>query len=103
MTTTTGEVTQRRTDPYGNPRGTSPTWPGDHGFLNKPVDATGLVQVGARYYDPELGRLISVDPVMDLTDPQQWAAYSYANNNPVTYSDPTGLRPMEGDWTLTRA
>lgn len=28
---------------------------------------------------------------MDLSDPQQWNAYAYANNNPTTYSDPTGL------------
>ncbi|WP_202627999.1 RHS repeat-associated core domain-containing protein, partial [Cellulomonas sp. APG4] len=49
--------------------------------------------VGARYYDPTLGRFISVDPVMDLTDPAQWHGYSYANNNPITNSDPTGLLP----------
>jgi hypothetical protein len=45
-------------------------------------------------YDPTLGKFISVDPVMDLADPQQWNAYSYSNNNPITWSDPTGLRPM---------
>ena len=27
---------------------------------------------------------------MDLADPQQWNAYAYAYNNPVTWSDPTG-------------
>ncbi|NCT91507.1 RHS repeat-associated core domain-containing protein, partial [Cellulomonas sp. APG4] len=53
--------------------------------------------VGARYYDPTLGRFISVDPVMDLTDPAQWHGYSYANNNPITYTDPTGLKPMAID------
>ena len=36
---------------------------------------------------------------MDLTDPAQWHAYTYANNNPTTYSDPTGLAPETG-WTL---
>jgi hypothetical protein len=30
---------------------------------------------------------------MDLTDPQQWNGYTYANNNPTTYSDPSGLIP----------
>jgi RHS repeat-associated protein len=90
----TGAVTRRRTDPYGNPRGTAPAaWPGDHGFLDKPVDDTGLVAIGARYYDPATGRFASVDPVMDLTDPQQWHGYTYANNNPITYTDPTGLTP----------
>lgn len=87
----TGALTQRRMDPFGNARGSTPTWPGDHGFLDKPVDATGLVQVGARYYDPTTGRFVSVDPVMALTRPQQWNGYAYAENNPVTNTDPTGL------------
>lgn len=97
---TTNVVTQRRMDPYGSPRGAASLslWPGDHGFLNKPVDASGLTQVGARYYDSAIGRFISVDPVMDLGAPQQWAAYSYADNNPVTKSDPTGML-----WNLGKA
>ena len=95
---TTRQVSRRYTDPYGAPRGTAPAvWAGDHGFLDKPVDDTGLVQVGARYYDPTTGRFVSVDPVMDLADPQQWHGYAYANNNPTTWSDPTGLRPMVDD------
>ncbi|MBB2923756.1 RHS repeat domain-containing protein [Cellulomonas cellasea] len=91
ITNVGGAVTKRRTDPYGNPRGKSPAWIGDHGFLDKPLDTTGLNQVGARYYDAAIARFTSVDPVMSLDDPQQWAGYSYSNNNPVTYSDPTGL------------
>lgn len=36
---------------------------------------------------------------MDLETPQQWAAYWCANNNPVTYSDPSGLVPrVDGEW-----
>ncbi|MGN8246135.1 RHS repeat-associated core domain-containing protein [Cellulomonas soli] len=89
----TDALTRRYTDPFGAPRGTATTaWVGDHGFLNKATDAAiGLTQVGARYLDTALGRFISVDPVMDLADPQQWNAYAYSNNNPVTWSDPTGL------------
>ncbi|HMO10864.1 MAG TPA: RHS repeat-associated core domain-containing protein, partial [Actinotalea sp.] len=84
-------VVKRRMDPFGNPRGTNPAWPTDKGFLNKPTDATGLTHIGARYYDAAFGRFISVDPIMNLSDPNQWAAYAYANNNPVTNWDPTGL------------
>ncbi|ASR54675.1 RHS repeat-associated core domain-containing protein [Cellulomonas sp. PSBB021] len=66
--------------------------PGERQFLDKTRDpSTGLTQVGARYYDEATGRFISVDPVLDLTNPQQWNAYVYANNNPTTWSDPTGL------------
>ncbi len=53
--------------------------------------------VGARYYDEANGRFISVDPVLDLADPQQWNAYAYANNNPTTLSDPSGLTPRIDD------
>ena len=87
----THQATRRYHDPYGNPRGTSATWVDDKGFLGKPTDTTGLTHIGARYFDPQIGRFITVDPIMDLTDPQQWQAYAYANNTPVTMSDPTGL------------
>ncbi|WP_421742687.1 RHS repeat-associated core domain-containing protein [Cellulomonas sp.] len=97
-------ISNRRMDPYGNPRGAAPlTWPGDHGFLNKPTDTTGLTQVGARYYDSAIGRFISVDPVMDLGKPQQWAAYSYADNNPITYSDPTGMLSWGSAWKAIKS
>lgn len=43
-----------------------------------------------------LGRFISVDPVMDLADPNQWNAYAYANNSPVSHADPTGEDPCPG-------
>jgi RHS repeat-associated protein len=96
----TGVVSKRRMDASGLARGEAPdSWVGDHGFLNKPKDETGLVSLGARYYEPAAGRFVSVDPVMLLGTPQQWAAYSYADNNPVTYSDPSGLAPLlDGRW-----
>ncbi|MFD5137627.1 DddA-like double-stranded DNA deaminase toxin [Streptomyces sp. NPDC058378] len=52
-----------------------------------------MTHLGAREYDPGIGRFISVDPIMDLADPQQINGYTYANNAPATLSDPTGLRP----------
>ncbi|MFE9687205.1 RHS repeat domain-containing protein, partial [Streptomyces sp. NPDC006285] len=52
---------------------------------------TGLTHLGAREYDSTTGRFISVDPLMDLTDPQQHNGYSYAENSPITNSDPSGL------------
>ncbi|MFB8085071.1 DUF5615 family PIN-like protein [Streptomyces sp. NPDC055992] len=87
-------LTQRRTLPFGGERGTAPTsWPGTKGFVGGTDDTktTGLTHLGAREYDADLGRFISVDPVLDLTDPQQMNGYTYSNNNPVTNSDPTGL------------
>jgi RHS repeat-associated protein len=58
-------------------------------------DDTGLVHLGFREYDPSLGRFVSVDPIMDLGQPQQWHGYAYADNNPTTFSDPSGLLKEE--------
>lgn len=89
----TASVTRRRMDPYGSERGNDgKTWVNDKGFLGKTVDeSTGLVNVGAREYDRSTGRFISVDPVIDYSDPQQMNGYAYANSNPVTSSDASGL------------
>ena len=80
--------------PFGETRGTPPvTWANDRGFVGGTNDPTGLTHLGAREYDPNIGRFLSVDPVQDLSDPQQWHGYAYANNNPTTLSDASGLDP----------
>ena len=84
--------TVRRETPFGTARGAvAANWPNDKGFVGGTSDNTGLTHLGAREYDTGLGRFVSVDPIQDLTDPQQWNAYAYAGNNPVTLSDPSGL------------
>jgi RHS repeat-associated protein len=91
------KLSQRRTLPFGGNRGAATgTWPGTKGFVGGTDDsnATGLTHLGAREYDPTTGRFISVDPVMALASPQQINGYSYANNNPATLSDPSGLCPF---------
>ncbi|MBT2398755.1 polymorphic toxin-type HINT domain-containing protein [Streptomyces sp. ISL-100] len=89
----TGDTTRRRMDPFGSERGDdSKQWIDDKGFLGKPIDkSTGLTHIGAREYEPENGRFISADPIINFTNPQQINGYAYASNNPVTQSDPTGL------------
>ncbi|MBG0569015.1 polymorphic toxin-type HINT domain-containing protein [Actinoplanes aureus] len=86
------QATTRRQTPYGTPRGTpAGAWPNNRGYVGGTNDNTGLTHLGAREYDPTNGRFISVDPLQDLGDPQQWNGYSYASNTPITISDPTGL------------
>lgn len=95
----TQQTSRRRQFPFGEPRGTNPSiWPGERGFVGGTIDtSTGLTHLGAREYDPTLGRFISVDPIMDLGDPQQMNGYTYSNNNPATFADPSGLKFFEGD------
>ncbi|ELS58968.1 putative Large secreted protein [Streptomyces viridochromogenes Tue57] len=90
---TTQAATRRYLTPFGAPRGSEPpTWPDDKAFLGKPADdTTGLTHIGAREYDPAIGQFISIDPVLDTSNALSLNGYSYANNSPVTHSDPTGL------------
>ncbi|MCA9463715.1 MAG: RHS repeat-associated core domain-containing protein [Nitrospira sp.] len=54
-------------------------------------DSTGLYFYEARYYDAALGRFISPDTIVpDPGNPQDFNRYTYANNNPILYNDPTG-------------
>jgi RHS repeat-associated protein len=89
--------TWRQSSPYGEPRGTQPgSWPTQHGFLNAPANTnTGLVEIGAREYDPTIGRFTAVDPVVDTTKPQSLTGYGYVENSPVVKSDPSGLTSVD--------
>ncbi|MFE0553660.1 RHS repeat-associated core domain-containing protein [Streptomyces pilosus] len=89
----TGAVSQRRFDPFGVERGEKTgIWPGEKGYVGGTMDAsTGLTHLGAREYDPVIGKFISVDPIIDHTQPQQINGYAYANNSPVTHADPSGM------------
>jgi RHS repeat-associated protein len=90
--------TWRQFTPYGAPRGQTVTWVDNRGFLNKPADPeTGLTYVGARAYDPATGQFISPDPVLNPSDPQDLDPYDYAEDNPVTNSDPAGMMCMGGE------
>ena len=83
----------RRMDPFGTARGEQPAeWPSEKGFVGGTVDAAvGLTHLGAREYDAELGRFISVDPLIDHSDMQQMNGYAYSNNNPTSASDSDGM------------
>ncbi|MDR1227246.1 MAG: FG-GAP-like repeat-containing protein [Prevotellaceae bacterium] len=55
----------------------------------------GLINMNARLYDPLLGRFLSPDPyVADAGYLQDFNRYSYARNNPLIYTDPTGENPL---------
>lgn len=56
-------------------------------YTGKEIDPdTGLYYFNARWYDPDMGRFITEDPIKDGTN---W--HIYCSNNPINYIDPTGL------------
>ncbi len=56
------------------------------------LDGVGLVHMNGRVYEPELGRFLSADPVVqDATNTQALNRYSYVLNNPLSYTDPSGF------------
>ncbi len=78
-----GEVSQPNS--WGNETVTSK-------FTGQEYDAeTGLYNYGARYYDPGIGRFVSADSIVpSVTDAQSFNRYTYARDNPIIYTDPTG-------------
>ena len=88
-----GKVVKAYTDPFGGSRdGSLLTLASDRQFLGKTRDqASGLTLLGARYYDEATGTFVSVDPQLDPQQPAQFHAYVYSGNNPMTWSDPSGL------------
>jgi RHS repeat-associated protein len=54
-------------------------------------DGTGLemYETSFRGFDPQLGRFSQIDPMADRT--HFFSSYAYANNNPISRNDPTGL------------
>ena len=64
----------------------------DQGFTgHHQLQSVALVDMGARSYDPSLGRFISPDPALQLPDSTQGLnPYTYVNNNPLSFVDPTG-------------
>ncbi len=57
--------------------------------------ATGLNYMQARYYDPLIGRFLSIDPVgFSPGAPYMFNRYTYVNNDPLNMIDPTGMVPL---------
>jgi uncharacterized protein (TIGR02594 family) len=70
----------------------------DRGFTgHEHMDAFGLINANGRIYDPCMGRFLSPDIVVQSPDfTQDYNRYSYAINNPLKYTDPSGYsRPPD--------
>ncbi|MGI9318559.1 MAG: RHS repeat domain-containing protein, partial [bacterium] len=55
------------------------------------ADGLGVIHMNGRIYDPRLGRFLQADPfVQEPRNGQSLNRYSYALNNPLSYTDPSG-------------
>lgn len=79
-------------DPYGNQLIQTGTNNTAYGFTGEQEDSsTGLLYLRARYYNPYLNQFQSRDPFPGYAKlPASQNGYSYAHNNPINYTDPSG-------------
>jgi RHS repeat-associated protein len=86
----TGNVAEEmRYEPFGALLSTPPSGPITLRYTGREHDpASGLYYYRARYYDPEIGRFLSEDPLgFGAGDVN---LYAYVGNNPLLTNDPTG-------------
>jgi RHS repeat-associated protein len=78
--------------PFGETTGTQPLsnflYTGQH-YIGR----LGLYYYKARMYSPALGRFLQTDPVGTADDLN---LYAYVKNNPINFSDPTGMIAASG-------
>jgi RHS repeat-associated protein len=81
----------RAYSPYGTRRGGGEL-DTDQGWIGQiEDDSTKLSYLNARYYDPNLGRFLSPDPLYDRSDPESLNPYGYGYNSPTNATDASGL------------
>jgi RHS repeat-associated protein len=95
------DATEFDYDPWGARRNPDSTFAdvatfdlpvGHRGFTGQEtIPNVELVNMNGRLYDPALGRFLSPDPnIQSESDLQSYNRYSYVQNNPLRYTDPTG-------------
>jgi len=89
MADTNGNVTESASyDSFGRVQSSNLTT--RYGYTGREADEkTGLMYYRARFYDPQIGRFTSEDPI-GFGGGMNW--YAYVENNPIQYTDPFGLQ-----------
>jgi RHS repeat-associated protein len=77
---------------FGETRYSSGITPTDYRYTGQLEQAdVNLYYYNARWYDPELGRFIQADTIVpEPGSAKSYDRYTYVNNNPVRYTDPSG-------------
>ncbi|WP_115563405.1 RHS repeat-associated core domain-containing protein [Xanthomonas arboricola] len=90
-------IERREYEPYGANLGTIIDGVGYTGHVMDEI--TGFTYMQQRYYDPIIGKFLSIDPVTAYSNPMgAFNRYWYANNNPYRFTDPDGrIIKLAGD------
>jgi RHS repeat-associated protein len=94
ITDQSNTIVQRYTyDAYGNLTTSNPDFRQPYAYTGREYDEeSGLYYYRARYYDSEVGRFITRDPI-GLRGGHN--LYAYVRNNPMRFADPSGLSTIE--------
>jgi len=99
INSTTGTVFKQNFDAWGRKRNpvtwsytNIPDFPFDRGYTgHEHLKWFGLINMNGRMYDAAICRFLSPDPFVQMPDyTQNFNRYSYALNNPLVYTDPSG-------------
>ena len=104
LTDNTGTLVRSMSyDAFGNIRHSAGTAQSSLGFTGEFTGAVdGLIYLRARHYQPSLGRFLQRDAFPGvLTQSQSLNRYPYAENNPTTFTDPSGHQSQDG-WRSAR-
>ena len=102
MTDELGAVVERLSfDPHGQRRAVDwqavagPIVPQEtpRGFTgHEHLDGVELIHMNGRVYDPVIGRFLSADPIVQFPETTQgFNRYTYTDNNPLSFTDPSGF------------
>jgi RHS repeat-associated protein len=96
-TNASGAVVWRESEqPFGEDWTSAAANDNQAGYTGHVEDAaTGLTYMQARYYDPVIGRFLSIDPVgFTARRPSMFNRYAYAGNDPMNAWDPAGMEKV---------
>jgi len=94
--------------PFGEVKNPTGATPGTTNYANQQwnggdfLASLGVVKVGARPYDPGIGRFLSRDPLLLPRTAATTNPYAFAFNDPINGSDPTGLDGDAQDFDVTK-